>query len=78
MEAVLKSGIAGDSVEIRSTNGLLFFNPDYNAIGTYVVQWDGEDTVADGLNAGGLRNVDLTEVNGVAGIGAGIELIMAS
>ena len=72
--ASLTGGIDGDTVSVRSTGGALAVNPDFNAIGSYVVTWDGVDTSGSGLNSVGLGNEDLTLVGGISGVGAGIQL----
>ena len=73
--AELTSGMTDDIVSIRTATGRLLVNPDFGAIGTYSVIWDGTaDAPGGGVDPTGLGGVDLTEVGGVTGLGAGFSL----
>ena len=67
----LLTGSNFDKVELESHNNILDFNPDFGASGRYTVTWDGVDANANMLNATGLGGEDITEVNGVSGVGLG-------
>ncbi len=73
--AELTAGMTDDIVSIRTVTGRLLVNPDFGAIGRYAVIWDGDgDAPGGGVDPTGLGGVDLTEVNGVTGLGQGFAL----
>ncbi len=72
-EVELTSGDPLTEVQIQTLGGQLDFGtPNIQPLGTYKVTWDGPDAVGAGLDATGLGNIDLTEIDGVTGQGKGL------